>query len=563
MKTVQYAVLMNESRKRWFALSKAKQERLKALPFVSKITDGRVYFDPCPLEWQIKDELDKELLSLTKTAEYKFHYIEERAVDRLSRKLREPGNFYKLSFGSDVAELDKSLATYFVSTPSYKRVEEKTKSIVIGPKGSGKSAILRIISDRPSSGHAVVITPEVFATSVLSQFVDDGSNVWDEEEAFVSTWIFSILVEVLKRITDNPRGIKGKDLKKIKAYLSSNARYRNVDLFTRFIGYLKTIQGVKLGDYEITLKTRMLQELYALEDLYGLVPELRNALKDDILVLIDELDQGWDNSAHSNRFVASLMRAAMKIQNLGLKIQVVVFVRSEIFDLVKSQLDQLDKLRSGIEVIKWRTNELASLVLKRVAHNFNIVLDEADSDLLRRIFPDSIYGMSGFDYLLSRTSRRPREVLQFVRQAHLIAVETKRRSIGKDAITRAEEEFSSWKLEHLCAEYKYILPRLEELLWMFRSHGPVLDKESIKVLITEYKEDSDLPSWASVSEEELLQRLYMIEFIGVRKPQRSYADHGFIDGFEFSYERPSANVKRSHTFLVHPAFWKALEIDAI
>jgi len=88
--------------------------------------------------------------------------------------------------------------------------------------------------------------------------------------------------------------------------------------------------------------------------------------------------------------------------------------------------------------------------------------------------------MSGFDYMVSRTTKRPRELLQFVRQAHDIAIESGDNEINSQSIIIAEEDFSSWKLEHLCAEYKYILPGLDELLWMFRAQGPVLDDNNLK-----------------------------------------------------------------------------------
>lgn len=46
----------------------------------------------------------------------------------------------------------------------------------------------------------------------------------------------------------------------------------------------------------------MLQELFSLAPLYELVPKLRG-VGGEILILLDELDQGWDNTAHANRFV--------------------------------------------------------------------------------------------------------------------------------------------------------------------------------------------------------------------------------------------------------------------
>ncbi|HAN93432.1 MAG TPA: hypothetical protein DCQ33_15320 [Nitrospira sp.] len=454
---------------------------------------------------------------------------------------------------------------YFVSTPAFQNVISREKSVVIGPKGSGKSSILKAIVSHSGVNNAIVITPEIFATSMLRQFVENSKSPLDEDEAFVSTWIFTILVEVFKRFIENPKGIPAKALRGIRDFLRENTQYQEMDIFTRFIDHLKRIENIKIGPYELTVKTRMLQDLYALAPVYALIPSLRDALKDDILILIDELDQGWDNSTHSNRFLASLLQAAIRVQRLGLRVHVVVFIRSEIFDLVKYQLDQLDKLRSSIEVLSWTPSDLGMLVLKRIGYSLEIDVDNVDFKILNDLFGDLLLGLSGFEYIVSRTTKRPRELLQFMKRAHSIALQNRHKRIMREDVLRAEEDFSSWKIEHLCSEYKYIFPNLQDLLWTFRAHGPVLSANDIFSIIDRYCEnigEAEIPQWARISKPDLIQHLYAIEFLGVERPLAQTRNvNGILLKYEFSYERPSANVKHTTTFLVHPAFWRALEMN--
>jgi len=254
MAEIKYAELRHQTRDRWYKLSSSNQDRIRMLPFVQKITDHKIYFVPGYKSHEIEEPLNRELKKITRRAQFTFHYADKSPEERLTIALKTKDAFKHFNLGSDVAEQDQGLLHYFISTPAYRRVMSKEKSVIIGPKGSGKSAILRCLSEKQGAGYCVVITPEVFATSVLSQFVEGGSNVWGEDEAFVSTWIFTILIEVLKRVSSNPKGIKAKDLRQIRTFLSDNAQYEEVDLFTRFISYLKKIEGVKLGNYEITLK---------------------------------------------------------------------------------------------------------------------------------------------------------------------------------------------------------------------------------------------------------------------------------------------------------------------
>ena len=53
----------------------------------------------------------------------------------------------KIEWGDDSAEKDADLLSYFVDTESYGRCLRKNKSIVVGRKGSGKSALRKKLED--------------------------------------------------------------------------------------------------------------------------------------------------------------------------------------------------------------------------------------------------------------------------------------------------------------------------------------------------------------------------------------------------------------------------------
>jgi DNA replication protein DnaC len=78
-----------------------------------------------------------------------FHYgsTEDLAAKRIAERLKslidQPDLFQKLKFGDDVAERDSDLHQYFVSTYEFQQAEEGNTNVIIGPKGSGKTATLR------------------------------------------------------------------------------------------------------------------------------------------------------------------------------------------------------------------------------------------------------------------------------------------------------------------------------------------------------------------------------------------------------------------------------------
>jgi predicted AAA+ superfamily ATPase len=68
-----------------------------------------------------------------------------------------------IEWGDDSAERDVDLLSYFINTESYSRLSRKSKTIVIGRKGSGKSALRKKLendfSHEPDT-HVLNISPK-------------------------------------------------------------------------------------------------------------------------------------------------------------------------------------------------------------------------------------------------------------------------------------------------------------------------------------------------------------------------------------------------------------------
>ena len=202
-----------------------------------------------------------------------------------------------------------------------------------------------------------------------------------------------------------------------------------------------------------------------------------------------------------------------------------------------------------------------NLIFKRVVHHFGYGLGAYEAKEMLGLLFEPTEGVPGFVYILSRTTRRPREVLQFTRLAHQNAADQKTRGISTEAISRAEEEFSVWKLEHICSEYLHIYPNLETLLRSFRGRQKRTSRPDFELAILEYQESGNAKdAWVKKEIADILQILYQIEFIGARRLGRSRGLIKELDDFEFFYEAPSPNFNIIDEFLVHPAFWKALEL---
>jgi ABC-type transporter Mla maintaining outer membrane lipid asymmetry ATPase subunit MlaF len=79
----------------------------------------------------------------------------------------------RLNFGAPAAErdIDQGLADYFVESPAFMRVAKREKTVVLGNRGTGKSAIFKVLAKRERDAGSVVIelAPEDYSYEMLTQ----------------------------------------------------------------------------------------------------------------------------------------------------------------------------------------------------------------------------------------------------------------------------------------------------------------------------------------------------------------------------------------------------------
>lgn len=181
--------------------------------------------------------------------------------------------------------------------------------------------------------------------------------------------------------------------------------------------------------------------------------------------------------------------------------------------------------------------------------------------------PSGFHG-DGFDYILSRTSLRPREVIQFCRLAYRASLEGGERRIGLRALLEAEEEFSRWRAEHLWSEHLFTFPELESVVECFRHQSKALPYEVASEVITTFLlprlGKDTTPDWLrDVDEHEVVRVLFSIGFLGFRESTQAAASTPSPGRAEYvyHYERPAGKVRTGVDLQVHPGFWRHLEIQ--
>ena len=117
-------------------------------------------------------------------------------------------NIGNIDWGDDSAEKDENLFEYFVSSSSFQRLSEKRKSIVVGRKGSGKSALMKMLHEffnKETGSYVVRITPSF---STIRTVLNDRElkECFGEEIFFQHTWLRQILLDLLCEIGHKAKG---------------------------------------------------------------------------------------------------------------------------------------------------------------------------------------------------------------------------------------------------------------------------------------------------------------------------------------------------------------------
>ncbi len=96
------------------------------------------------------------------------------------------------TFG-DVAAEDDAVLDYFLSTKAVEKVETNKAFLVLGRKGTGKTAIVRYLTEGAKSKLSRSLSLRGYPWSVHAARVDHGAS---DIEAYVSSWRYLIAVEL-------------------------------------------------------------------------------------------------------------------------------------------------------------------------------------------------------------------------------------------------------------------------------------------------------------------------------------------------------------------------------
>jgi hypothetical protein len=489
-----------------------------------------------------------------------------------------------LYFGKDDAETDFTssglLQGSFLKTAIFDQIKSRAKSLVIGRKGSGKSALCLILKkelNKEEKTYACVVTPDAISADEIKRFQMAGIN---EQQSKKLIWRYIFLVQICKFLLEASRSHFESDwstepeqspepdwsndqscssqLKKIREFLVENREVDDLNFQESFWRIINRIQAaLTFKAFGQAVEVKASQSTNEGLDFNSKLEFLESYLKKPLdhlqeykfFLLVDKVDEIWDGSPSSNEMVIGLLMASKEINQMNSNVSCAVFLRTDIYEQL--HFFDKDKLRGDEVPVLWNSTTLPEIILER-ARVSTKQEGMVAQDFWSQYFPSEVEGSKTSDFVVSHTLMRPRDVIQLCN----LCADTARRegsdSVQEKHILQALDMYSSWKLNDLLGEYRVNYPFLNDLLIIFSNTSYVLPRVRLEEIYSRINLalEERYPTYRQLlSVDSCLNILYGIGFIGVERVGRVV----------FYYQDPRTVEDHDDVFIVHPAFRNALK----
>jgi hypothetical protein len=490
--------------------------------------------------------------------------------------IAEPSTFLaQLDLGASAAENEiQDLAGYYIPTDAFKRALRGEARMIVGRKGSGKSALFFQIRDKLRENKRNVVLdlkPDgyqllKFKHSVL-QMLEGGTY----QHTITAFWEYLLLLEICNKVLDNDRFGYGRDRRLEGPYRALADSYASSEYVTegdfseRMAQIIRNIENNYQAKYRDAprpvLSNPEVTELLYLHDLANLRSALEEYLqfKDAVWILIDNLDKGWPPHGIANEDLTILRclddaarKIARDLAKRHVETHALVFLRQDVYELLVSETS--DRGKEARVSLDWTDPDLLREMLRRRFLYNGAELNSKFEEIWRTICATHVRGEETSQFLIDRCLMRPRYLIDLFNYCRGFAVNLNHSKIGLDDIEKGTAAFSDDLVRDIGYEIQDVSPELENVLYAFIDVEPLLrPTELVEVL-----------KKGGISEAAVDRTIEILIWYGVLGIVRPIADPTYIYDHNYNLGLTMGMIRKDSDFVycVNPAFWKGLAIRA-
>lgn len=485
------------------------------------------------------------------------------------------GLLASLTFGDPMAENEfQTLASYFLETDQYQRTLRGEVNLVVGRKGTGKTALFSQVRDRVRRNKKNIVVdlkPEGYQLLKLKDDVFGYLAQGAKEHLVVAFWEYLLCLEVAYKLLEKDKERHHRDHRLTEPYRRLAAAYHQEsgdstgDFSERLHELSDRISGQYLSAHarasNVHLSTGEVTRLIHQHDLRVLSQSLSEylALKESTWVLFDNLDRGWSPSGLTSDdilIVRSLIDAGRKIQRDmqrgGLDFHCVIFLRNDVYQLLMQKTADFGKeIRTSLD---WTDPDLLRDLLRaRLSANERIPADIPLDRIWSEICVPLVDGTESVQFLIDRSLMRPRNLLKEIIHCRGSAINLRHDKILEEDIRKGLAVYSTDLLIEIDQEMTQIDARAAGLIYVFANERPECSRDDLEVLM-------DIKKIDAASVDSILTFLLYYGFLGIKVGSE---DPKYIHDVNYDMKMVFSNIEKyaaALTYVINPAFWPALSI---
>lgn len=435
------------------------------------------------------------------------------------------------------AESDQDLMRYFVKTPLLDRILNQGRWIIIGRKGTGKTAVYEYLRQaNKDSINGFTAIPLSFREYPwpIQKLYREGMEA--EISSYQRSWRYIVFAKCLASLIAamEKDGKLPSDLSQAKNILTTIYGTPNpgvLEIIKSKLFRLKSLSlpGAEVGEAEISLgsvefedvaedealKRKLRANAFQLQEYFEKTYRA-HATNTKQLVVIDQLDENWleGEIEEYSKILVNLLLCAQSINNdpnLAGKLKVLLFLRIDIYETLRFN-DKNKIYQDGAVEIKWNYGSIDQMITERIEKYApsNLALDL--SEKTGSIFQNKTvrHGATPLKHILRRSFYRPRDVIVYlnkIREAH--DVNSDNLYSSKD-LYAAEKTVSSSMYDELIDEWAAQKPDFEMYLMTLQNIGyEIFTREQFADKFTQAK-----PEASESDINEVLRFLFANSIIG-------------------------------------------------
>lgn len=481
-----------------------------------------------------------------------------------------------LVIGDPTAENEMTtLAAYYLRTDEYRRALRGEVNLVVGRKGSGKTALFIQVRDKIRADKRNIVLdlkPEGYQLIKLKEDILTYLTEGARQHLITAFWEYLLLLEIAYKILEKDRNTYKHNHELYDLYVDLERSYRVEDFSAEgdFSERLLTLSQriaeeyrAKFGGTEGTkLKADQVTHLLYRHDLRELRERISRYLerKDTVWVLFDNLDKGWSTSGVDvidTIVLRCLIDAGRKLERDmrkgGHTVHCVVFIRNDVYEyLMQHSADYGKEMRA---VLDWKDQDQLREMLKlRLISGMGL---KSQGALFEEIWPTlcvSHYkGEETSAYIIERSLMRPRNVIKMFSHCRGFANNLNHQKITEEDLSKGLLAYSNDLLVEIDHELTDLFPTAKDLLYHFLETRKEMTAAELQHVIRSAKiDESDIGS--------LIDLLLYYGVIGLKLLD----SNKYIYDVNYDLKLLRIRIERSGesvTYVVNPAFCPALDIQ--